>query len=157
MEVQIVVPTGTDMSVVEKEYPDIYLDEENFEGHSIYFVGHSEGEGEGDEWLTHDDAVECCGFIEGAIPKADTLIDGNGSWAQGMLSRKDFSGLAVDDALKIAYKATSDAWWRAYDRGRLAAESSNKKMERTRNHMVHQYLYCHSESVALRRAAHLWR
>jgi len=132
MEVQIVVQTGTDIAIIESEYPDMYLDEENFEGRDTYFVGD-----EGEEWLTYDEAVECCGFIEGAIPGADTLIEGNGEWAQGMLSSRDFSGLAIDESLRAAYKARSDMWWTANERGRLAAaESSTSKSSRRRPHRL---------------------
>lgn len=120
MEVEICVEPKTDMSVVEREYPDISPD-----GDDRYFVGRSSDEplekGEC-EWLDHDEAVECCGFVEGAIPGADVLIEGNGGWAQGMISRRDFDSLAVSKKEKAAYKATSDRFWKAFRRGRKAAK-----------------------------------
>lgn len=100
MEVQISVATGTDMAVVEAEYPDIYRDAVDADGRDVYFIGNStddEFTKDEEEWLTREEAIECCGFIEGALPPsadADTLLEGNDYWAQGMLRRTDFSGLA---------------------------------------------------------------
>ena len=128
MEVRIIVPAGTDMSVIEKEYPDIFMDEEDVEGEDTYFVGKSQEEYDDDEeaedeWLTRDEAIQCCGFVEGAIAGADTLLEGNGDWAQGMLSDKAFSGLAISDEQKAEYERVSGLWWEAHEKGRLAAEA----------------------------------
>ena len=122
MEVKITIPTGTDISMIEQEYPDIYIDEEDFEGYDTYFVGK-----EGDEWLTHEEAVECCGFIEGAIHGSETCIEGNGEWAQNMLSREDFSSLAISDEYKADLKRISDIWWTAHGRGKKAAADLKKQ------------------------------
>lgn len=117
------MPAGTDITAIRKEYPDIVLDDEGTDGQDSYFVGKSSDEEpeEGErEWLDHDEAVECCGFVEGACPEASTMIEGNGGWAQGMISRKDFSTLAIDDKAKRDYKNTSNRYWRAHARGKAA-------------------------------------
>lgn len=125
MEVQITVPKKAKMKVVEKEYPDIYQDGDEAHGDLSYFVGKSSDETleEGEtEWMTRDEAIACCGFVEGAIPGAETMLEGNGGWAQGMLSRKDFSGLAIDASAKRGYKRESNIYWKAFRRGkRLSA------------------------------------
>ena len=104
MEVQICVPTGTDISIIEQEYSDIYQDAEDLDGEDIYFVGDcmDADEDNGSAWLTRDAAIECCGFVEGSVPSAETLIEGNGAWAQGKARKSE---------LFIA----------AYERGKLAA------------------------------------
>jgi len=70
MEAKIIVPTDTDMGVLEAEYPDIDKDDlDDIE--DVYFIGSDEeydDESE-DEQLGYDEAVDCCGFVEGAIPK----------------------------------------------------------------------------------------
>lgn len=121
MDVQITVPKKAKMKVVEKEYPDMYQDGDEEHGDLSYFVGKSSDETleEGDtEWMTRDEAIACCGFVEGAIPGAETMLEGNGGWAQGMLSRKDFSGLAISAAEKREYKRESHIYWKAFRRGR---------------------------------------
>ena len=120
MEVMICVPTKSDMSAVEREYPDIEQDF-GYDDHERYFVGRAsddQPEGSRREWLTYNQAVACCGFVEGAIPGAETLIEGNGAWAQSMISRRDFSGLAISDQAKRAYQRTSSLFWRHYRRGK---------------------------------------
>jgi len=125
MECILVVPHKTDISIIEREYPDLCNDEMHEEG-DRYFIGKpsdeepDEADEESGEWLTYDEAVEFCGFSEGAIPDADAVIDGNGEWAMGMLTRTDFSGLATDDATKLEYKRRSDIWHEAFERGKLS-------------------------------------
>jgi hypothetical protein len=123
MECTLVVPHGTDMSKFRQEYPDITLDDVDEDG-DVYFIGKPSDEKDEDdedlgEWLTYDEAIEFCGFSEGAIPSADAVIDGNGEWAMGMLSRKDFSGLAIDDVAKAEHMRRSSLWHEAFDRGKL--------------------------------------
>lgn len=123
MEVNLTVPAGTDISMIRDEYPDLYEDDNADDGYQEYWCGISSDEyeddedDEDDEWLTHDQAVEFCGFCEGAIPTAKAWIAGNGSWAQGMISQKDFSGLAVTDKDKAIYLAVSNIYWVAFERG----------------------------------------
>ena len=73
MEVRITVPKKSKMNVVANEFPDIYQDgdEEHFD--LSYFVGKSSDETrEGEtEWMSRDEAIACCGFVEGAIPGAE--------------------------------------------------------------------------------------
>ena len=133
MEVKLVVKHGTNISLIEREYPDIYLDD-NTESEDCYFIGKSMEDtsladnGQEIEWLTHQEAVECCGFCEGAVVGMETVIEGNGGWAQGMISRKDFTGLAVDGNAKKEYSRTSRQYWKAHKRGeqaRLAVTVTN--------------------------------
>ena len=44
-------------------------------------------------------------------------MEGNGGWAQGMISRRDFSMFAMTDDEKATWKATSNRYWAAYERG----------------------------------------
>jgi len=86
MDVKIIVPTGSGVSKIEAEYPDIDLDAFDIDGDDEYFVGNSSDEEGNDrdsdnEWLTYDEAVEVCGFVEGAMPEAQTLMEGSGPWA----------------------------------------------------------------------------
>lgn len=39
-------------------------------------------------------------------------------WAQGMISRRDFSGIAVSAKEKAAYKKTSNLYWKHFRLGR---------------------------------------
>ena len=122
MEVEIWIPKKAKMDVIEKEYPDIYSDGDEKHGDLRYFVGRTNQEPDGRLWLTYKEAVECCGFVEGAIPGAETLIEENGGWAQGMISRKDFAGFAVSPQQKAAWKRRSNNYWKAFKRGkRLSA------------------------------------
>lgn len=86
MDVKIIVPTGSDISKIEAEFPDIYLDDIDNDGDDIYFVGESSdaagnARGSKNERLTYDEAIECCGFIEGCMPEAETAMEGSGGWA----------------------------------------------------------------------------
>lgn len=125
MDVRIIVPTGTDISKIEAEYPDIYHDDTDCDGDDIYFVGSSSEEIGNDrdsenEWLTYDEAIECCGFVEGVIEEADACIEGNGPWAMGMLQRTDFTGYAVSATDIEEYKRCSNIWHKAFERGKLS-------------------------------------
>lgn len=83
-----------------------------------FWCGHSIEEDESDfEWFTYDEAIDFCGFCEGAIEGASCLMEGNGGWAQGMISRRDFSMFAMTDDEKATWKATSNRYWAAYERG----------------------------------------
>ena len=124
MEVMICVPNGTDITAIEKEFPDIYEDEGWDDGYQRYFVGKSSDEDleEGqEEWLDYEEAIECCGFVEGLFPNSSTMIEGNGEWAQGMISETDFSGYAVSDSQKAKWQASSELYWAAHGRGKEAA------------------------------------
>lgn len=120
------IPIGTKIDIVEKEYPDIWKSECE-EDHDRYWIGHSDEEDEESfVWLSYDEAVEFCGFCEGAIEEAETLIDGNGPWAQGMISRRGFDGYAMSDTEKSSRLAISKIYWDAHKRG--ASRKSNDKM-----------------------------
>ena len=121
MEVYLTVPAGTDMTVIREQYPDLYEDEGwGDECIQRFWCGHSMEEDESDfecEWFTYDEAIDFCGFCEGAIEDAGCLIEGNGGWAQDMISRRDFSKLATTDEEKAIWKERSDRYWAAHERG----------------------------------------
>lgn len=130
MEIQISVPKGTNMEVVEREYGDIFEDSWGDEDTQQYWLGKSSDETleEGEcEWLDYDEAAEACGFINGAIPESFTMIEGNGGWAQGMISRKDFSDLAATDSEKASWLETSRIYWEAHELGRIAAKNTQQR------------------------------
>ncbi len=88
MDVKIIIPTGTDISKIKKEYPDIYQDDTDCDGDDIYFVGSSSDDIDNErhsenEWMTYDESIQCCGFIEGCMPEAETAMEGSGGWAMG--------------------------------------------------------------------------
>ena len=120
MEVQIFVPKKANMAAVKKEYPDIYEDGEEKHDDLSYFVGSSMDEPNSRDFLTYQQAVECCGFVEGAIPGAECVMEGNAGWAMGMIKRKDFSSMAVNPQQKAAWKRRSNSYWKAYKRGEKA-------------------------------------
>lgn len=125
MECTLVVPHGTDISIIEREYPDICNDELHEEG-DVYFIGKpsdeepDEDDDEAGEWLDYDEAIEFCGFCEGAIEGADAVIDGNGPWAMGMLCHRDFTGYSATESEVAELKRRSDLWWAAHERGKLS-------------------------------------
>lgn len=131
VEVALYVPKGTDLSVVLAEYPDLWADESPYEEDETleYWIGSSvDDSDDGDEWLTYDDAVEFCGFCEGAIEDAETMIEGNGGWAQSMLRKKDFGNYpTVSDATLRDWKNDSDRYWVAFERGKQAAAMTAKQ------------------------------
>ena len=86
MDVKIIVPTGSDISKIEAEYSDISLDALDLDGDDEYFIGKSSDDEDNErdsenEWLTYDEAIEVCGFVEGVMPGAETLMEGSGPWA----------------------------------------------------------------------------
>lgn len=128
MIVEIYLPHGADASVIRSKYPDLEqtcIDDTDCDR---YYVGRSSDEEPDEdmkrEWLSRNEAIECCGFVEGAVEGAETLIEGNGGWAQGMLKRRDFSSLAMPEEGKRACKRESNRWWRAYRRGKAAAQEN---------------------------------
>ena len=123
MDVLLVVPTHTDIRILGQEYPDLVYDYD-YEGEGTdYFIGESSDGGGPDEWLTYDEAVAFCGFAEGAIPGASTIIEGNGFWAQGLLSLREVpeSYEPEDRAERERYAAI---WWEAHARGVAAREKA---------------------------------
>jgi len=122
MEVELFVPPQTDVSVIRQQYPDLCDVELWFDdGLQLYWIGHSMDDDELDfEWFSYEEAVEFCGFCEGAIEGAQCLIEGNGGWAQGMISRRDFSQLAMTKQEKRLRKETSDRYWAAFEHGKKA-------------------------------------
>ncbi len=136
--------------LIEAEYPDIYEDK-GHDDHRRFFAGKSSDEHVEDEeeyaelmegqppvakdnpeygypwsqqFLSYDEAVECCGFVEGAYPSAETLLEGNGAWAQCMMSCRDFSSVSSAGEEQVArWKARSDRWWAAFARGEKAREA----------------------------------
>lgn len=132
MEVEILVEPKTDMALIEREYPDIY--EDGDEG-TRFFVGKSSDDdlepGE-TEWMTWRECVALCGFVAGAMPDAETLIEGNGGWAQGMISRTDFSGFAVSKSEKRSYMRDSNIYWKAFRRGKRIAGLAKRKSKTKR-------------------------
>jgi len=94
MDVKIIVPTGSDISKIEAEYPNIYQDDTDADGSDVYFVGESsdaednERESE-NEWMTYVEAIECCGFVEGVFPSSETLMEGSGGWAMSEARKTD--------------------------------------------------------------------
>ena len=118
MECTLIVPHGTDISQLEREYPDLANDELDDEG-DVYFIGKPNGEDEEvGEWLTYEETIEFCGFSEGLIEGADAVIDGNGSWAMGMLQETDFSRFSISEEDKTERKRLSDIWHLAFERGK---------------------------------------
>lgn len=83
MDVKIFVPHNINMEKIENEYPDLITDDIDADGSDVYFVGDPENP----EWFDRETAEICCGFVEGAIPGADTLIDGCGEWAMQQVRR----------------------------------------------------------------------
>lgn len=128
MEVDLYVPIGTDLTVIRSHYPGLCEDESPHKDDDALqcWIGSSDSEEDG-EWLTYDEAVEFCGFCEGAIPDASTMIEGNGGWSQSMIRRRDFSDMAVPHSTKALWKKDSDRYWAAHERGRRAAQSATSK------------------------------
>lgn len=127
MLVTLTVPSGTDVAVILDEYPDLIFDFDFGEDDgSDYFIGEDETQEEGGEWLTLDEAIAFCGFAEGAIPEASTLISGNGGWAQGLLSQRDFSGYNWEPEYIAERQRNSAIWWEAYERGKAAREKASQ-------------------------------
>ncbi|WP_417744770.1 hypothetical protein [Rosistilla oblonga] len=126
MEVDLYVPKGADLSLIRDCYPDLY--EEDFDDPDDdelqCWIGQPMEQDDSDEegeWLTRDDAIDFCGFCEGAINGATAILEGNGGWAQDMIRCRDFSNLAITNEEKRRYKANSDRYWAARERGVKAA------------------------------------
>lgn len=101
MDVKILVPTGTDISKIEAEYPDIYQDDADCDGYDIYFVGKSSDDEDNDrdsenEWMTWDESLACCGFVEGVSPRSETAMEGSGEWAMAKARKTDIYKAAFD-------------------------------------------------------------
>jgi hypothetical protein len=119
MEVQLVVPKGTDLTLVRSQYPDLWEDEDADDETESHWCGRSMEEcaSDGDDWMTHDECVEFCGFVEAVIPQAQTCLEGSGPWAMSMMRRKDFGGIVNGEK---EWRETSDRYWAAHERGRQA-------------------------------------
>lgn len=127
MEVDLYVPIGTDLTVIRSQYPDLCEDESPHESDEFLqcWIGSADEDCEDgeDPWLTYDEAVDFCGFCEGAIPDALTMVEGNGGWAQSMLRRRDFSDYTGAHALdRERWKRNSDRYWAAFEMGKQAAQ-----------------------------------
>ena len=94
MDVKIIVPTGSDISKIEAEYPDIFQDDSNADGYDIYFLGKSSDDNVNErdsenEWMTWDESLACCGFVEGVFPGSETAMEGSGGWAMAEARKTD--------------------------------------------------------------------
>jgi hypothetical protein len=119
-QVRLTVKEGADVSAIEMEYGEMSgpyprHDEDNLVD---YYLGDEDEDDDGIEWLKYDDAVSFCGFCDGVIPDSIPWIMGNGGWAQGMISRKDFSGFAMTPADKAECVRVSNIYWDARRRTR---------------------------------------
>lgn len=124
MEVAICLPLGSDEKLLMTEYVDAH-EEDGYDDHRRFWIGRSsdEEDEEGEaEWLDYDEAVKVCGFVEGAYEGSNCLIEGNGPWAQGMISRRDFSTLAIRPSEKRERKRVSNLYWEAHKRGKAVAQ-----------------------------------
>ncbi|TWT58929.1 hypothetical protein KOR42_23160 [Thalassoglobus neptunius] len=130
MEAGFVVAEGTDISAIEKVFPDLWEDEGYGEGVRSYVCGSSSDEHDSDgsdadgnpEWMSFDECVEFCGFVEGAIPETTAYIEGNGPWAMSMIRRKNFSRYSMTDPEVKEHIQVSNRYWAAFKRGKTAAE-----------------------------------
>lgn len=52
--------------------------------------------------------------------------EGNGGWAQSMISRKDFDSLAISKKEKQSYKRTSNLFWKHFNRGKKSRITKTK-------------------------------
>lgn len=125
MIVDLYIPKTVDsaiLDVLERFYPG-YRGHEGLSGEPEtynWWVGNDD-EGEDEvEYLTYDEAVECCGIVEGLIDEAECVIDGSGPWAMSMIRKTDFSDYAITDEQKADWKERSDRFWAAFQRGRDA-------------------------------------
>jgi hypothetical protein len=123
VEVQLVVPKGTDLTLVREEYPDLWEDEDADYETESHWCGRSMDEcaSDGDEWMTYDECIEFCGFVEAVIPDAQTCIEGNGPWAMSMMRMKDFRGIVNAEA---EWRDASNRYWSARERGMQAVAKS---------------------------------
>lgn len=139
MEVTFCVPNGADITAVEKEYPDIWEDE-GWDDHQRYFIGKSSEDDDEDDpdgpisesFLTYEQAVEFCGFAEGAVDGSNCLIEGNGGWAQSQLGRLDFHRVAMSRKEKRHRVKMSRLYLAAKKRGEEATASLSNGMDEGR-------------------------
>lgn len=131
MFIEISFPRSTPPQVVkalQERFPDVYqdcYDDEPF----TYILGKSEDcRGaelrEAKSFLCYTRAVFACGFCEGLIADCETMIEGNGGWAQSMLRRTDFSHYAFCDKEKRSRKRIS----KIFHRGKQAGMETRKKL-----------------------------
>lgn len=104
MEVNFVCDEGEDLSALLEEYPDLNQDENPEDGQQSWWVGQSSDECGHDEseWMTYEECAEFCGFAETLIDSGDTLVEGNGTWAQGELRKGEHYKKGVN--LAMAHK-----------------------------------------------------
>nr|VFK58224.1 MAG: hypothetical protein BECKUNK1418G_GA0071005_100255 [Candidatus Kentron sp. UNK]VFK68326.1 MAG: hypothetical protein BECKUNK1418H_GA0071006_100155 [Candidatus Kentron sp. UNK] len=99
MEIAISVENGTDMTVIENRYPDLYLDDIDSDGYATYFIGDSSedrylqkcyGTLEDEEELyTKKDALMLYGFVMALLPDAIVCFEGCGPWAMGEYKKEE--------------------------------------------------------------------
>lgn len=121
MEVRISTKTPLSdelLAEIDQEFGfECWLDHDE-PGHMDYYVGYNpenvgaQGCCDADP-MPYDECVRLCGWlwkrdIEG-------WIDGNGPWAQGMIRRTDFSGLACSDGDKREYARIAAIFWSEAD------------------------------------------
>ncbi len=131
MYVEFSAPTGTDLAWLERKYPDLEVSCE-CDPSLDCFIGSSAGRGfesAEQEYLTYDEAVECCGLIEGFFGECNTLIEGNGGWAQSMMRRKDFSAFKATEEKKREWRRTSRLYWTARAKGEALRKREGKKRQ----------------------------
>jgi hypothetical protein len=132
MEVQVVVPKGTDLTLVREHYPELLVEEGTDDETESHWCGQSMygSESDTDEWMTYDECVEFCGFVEAVIPAAQTRLECCGSWAMSMMRRKNFGGIVNGEK---DWRGTSDLYWSAFERGQQSVLSSMRRNERLSN------------------------
>lgn len=140
MDVQIVISARAKvaLALIEEKYPDLNFDDES-DGYETYYVGDSSDEvwfrakeetgkenpsneeQDAAEWFSREDAIECCGFCEAL--GAETLMGGNGGWAQSMLRQTDFRSYCGDTSGFYADAAI-------YQRGTKAARKARREYKK---------------------------
>jgi len=136
MELKIVVPTGTDIDIIEQRYDELIMCCEEDEGEDVYLLGESVDDvefwGDDEDPWPYESCVEACGFIEGAIPEAYTRIEGNGPWAQGLLRVKDFGAYHLTAKDREEWERNSEIWHTAFNEGLEAAKKEKMKRRKAR-------------------------
>lgn len=133
MQIHIFAPATTDkrlLAALETHFPDIHEDSWDASEGFDYYLGKSsdddveddDGKPQHESWLTHEDAIEYCGFAEGLIPDAIATIEGNGSWAQGMLRQGgNFENYAFSDAERADRIRAHGIWQKGHAAGKALA------------------------------------
>jgi hypothetical protein len=126
MDIQFACGENADLTLLEKRFPDLEHDYDE-EGTSYYFIGKSGdayydektggynyGDDENPDWsdervfekehMSRDEAAYFCGFSETIIPGSDTMIEGNGGWAQNQLRKSAEYLRGCADAKSITNK-----------------------------------------------------